>query len=80
MLLFWKIYFIVLGITILFSLLTFTLFTTEDGENIPFHYVIFASFICAIPGAGMVASLFLIGLSIVLVAECELIPRKFDSK
>jgi RsiW-degrading membrane proteinase PrsW (M82 family) len=80
MLLFWKIYFIVLGITILFALMTFTLFTTNDKENIPFHYVIFASFICAIPGVGMLASPVLIVVAIIAVVEGELIPRKFDSK
>ena len=80
MLLFWKIYFIVLGITILFSLLTFTLFTTEDGEDIPFHYGIFASFICAIPGVGMLATLILLILIIGCVINADLIPRKFDSK
>lgn len=80
MLLFWKIYFIVLGITILFALLTFILFTTNDGDNIPFHYLILSIFLCAIPGLGMIASMLTIGLTICALVDEELIPREFNQK
>lgn len=80
MLLFWKIYFICLGIAIFFSLFTVACFTAEDGTNIPIAYLLLAIFVCAIPGAGMLATLILIIGIIGSVINSDLIPRKFDSK
>jgi len=80
MLLFWKIYFIFLGISIFFSLFTTLFFTADDGTNIPLAYILLAIFVCAIPGAGMLATLILVIGIIGSVINADLIPRKFDSK
>lgn len=78
MLLFWKIYFICLGIAIFFSLFTVVCFTADDGTNIPLAYLLLAIFVCAIPGAGMLATLLLIIGIIGSVINADLIPRKFQ--
>lgn len=80
MLLFWKIQLICLGIAMFFSFFTTVFFTAEDGTNIPLAYLLLAIFVCAIPGAGMLATLILIIGIVGSVINGDLIPRKFDSK
>lgn len=79
MLLFWKIYFICLGIAIFFTLLTLALFEQPDGDKIQPAYAILAVCICAIPGAGMLCTIFLVTGICCLTVEGELVPKKFEN-
>lgn len=75
---FWIIYFICLGVSIFFTLLTLVLFEQEDGDNIPPAYAILAVCVCAIPGAGMLGTLLLVTGICVLTIEGGIVPKKFE--
>lgn len=79
MLLFWKVYFICLGIALFFSLLTMALFEQADGDPIPVPYAILAICVCAIPGLGMLATLLLVIGIVTIVGGGELLPKNFDN-
>lgn len=78
MLLFWKLYFICLGIAIFFILLTLGLFELDDEEKIQIPYAILAAAICAVPGLGMLGTLILIVAIIAGVIEGAIVPKKFE--
>lgn len=80
MLLFWKLYFICLGIAIFFILLTLGLFELEYEGNIPIPYAILALCICAIPGLGMLGTLILIIAILAGVIEGDIVPKKFENE
>lgn len=75
---FWLIYFICLGIALFFVLLTLWLFELEYKGNIPIPYAILAMAICAVPGIGMLGTLFLIIAIVLGVIEGDIIPKEFE--
>ena len=77
---FWMIYFICLGITIFFVLLTLGLFELEYEGNIPIPYAILAICVCAIPGLGMLGTLILIIAIVGGVINGDIVPKKFENE
>lgn len=77
---FWLIYWIALGIIVLFSLFVVGFFEYKEGysnrKSISFLYAIFAIMIGAIPGIGIAGAAILVIAITVLIFEGVLVPKE----
>lgn len=77
---FWLIYWITLGIVIIFSLFAYVFFDMEEKYDehkpISFAYVMLAIMVGAIPGANCIGAVVLIGLIIVGACGGGLVPKE----
>lgn len=77
---FWLIYWIALGIIVLFSLFIVGFFEYKEGycnrKPISFVYAIFAIMVGAIPGVGIAGAVVLVIAITVLIFGGELVPKE----
>lgn len=76
---FWLVYWISLGITVIFSLFVYLFFETNDYSKkgpIQIAYVILSIMVAAIPGAGILFTALLIIGIICFVADGALVAKK----
>lgn len=77
---FWLIYWIALGIIVLFSLFVVGFFEYKEGyynrKPISFLYAIFAIMVGAIPGVGIAGATVLVIAVTVLIFGGELVPKE----
>lgn len=77
---FWMIYWIALGIILVFAVFTICFFDIKVSynkfEHVPLAYAILALLIGFVPGVGIIGSLILISVIVAAIGEGDLKPKK----
>ena len=71
---FWIIYWVTLGVVVLFTAII-GIFFKVDGEDVSISYIVLADFLGAIPGANILVALIFIIMIMIGIFEGDLDPK-----